>query len=150
MKNLLMIAIVLFSITLTAQHKDGEGNNPRHHMGEKIKDLTPEHAAELRSKKMTLALDLNETQQKAVRDLELELAKKRKAKLENLKDRKELSSEELFKIKAEALDDKIAAKNKMKSILTQEQFEKWEKTANHKNKRRSRKAVNKTHRKNNR
>jgi hypothetical protein len=99
---------------------------------ETMKDLTPDEIATLRTKKMTLHLDLNEAQQNKIQALFLEEAKLRKAKMEDRKAIKENSEtktftkEDKFKMMNERLDHQIEMKQKMKSILNAEQFEKWE------------------------
>ena len=76
---------------------------------------------------MALHLDLSEAQQKEVQKILLE----REEKFENLRNEKnkerELSKEELFERKSDMLDDQIAMKQQMKSILTEAQFAKFEK-----------------------
>ncbi len=135
MKNVLLIALMLCSIAITAQDSKGDRTESRKEMRQKMKDLTPEQVASLKTKKMTLQLDLTETQQAKVEELQLEIAKKRKEHFENRKDRKELTSDELFEKRSEMLDGKIALKAKMKSILTEEQYQKWEKGLRGKHKR---------------
>lgn len=101
------------------------------------KNLTPEQHATLSTKKMVLALDLNESQQTKIYNLNLENAKNRKAKMEEFKklresgETKKLSSEDRYNRESAMLDQKIAQKEKMKAILSKEQFEKWEKMKHH-------------------
>ena len=83
---------------------------------------------------MTLALDLNNSQQDKIYALNLKTAKERKAKMEDRKkemkkrDSKspELSSDEKYKRANERLDKQIALKKELSSILTKEQLEKLE------------------------
>ena len=101
---------------------------------EMMKDLTPEQMATLKTKKMTLALDLSESQQKKIYNLSLKGAKDRKAKMEARKEtmknnngkRPELSSDEKYKRANERLDQQIAMKKELSTILTKEQLEKME------------------------
>lgn len=137
MKRFIIIAIALISIQGIAQERRGE-----HRKGDRgqrtqiLKDLTPEEATTLQTKKMTLRLDLSEAQQKEIYKLHLANAKERKAKMEAFKKdgkgRKELSKEQRYKMMNERLDKQIAMKKKMKSILTDEQYEKYEKGQKHK------------------
>lgn len=98
-----------------------------------MKDVTPEQMATLQTKKLTLALDLNASQQKAVKELHLENAKLRKEKTENIRaekaadERAKPSPEEHFAMQNERLDRMIVTKDKMKQILSPEQYEKWQK-----------------------
>lgn len=115
----------MFAIaSLTAMAQEGPDRGPR----DGKEKLTPEQMATLQTKKMTLALDLNSTQQKQVQELHLENAKLRKEKMEAMKEKsRELSSEERFTRQNDRLDHMIAQKEKMKKILNEEQYAKWEK-----------------------
>ena len=103
----------------------------RGHRGD-FKNMSAEQMATLQTKKMTLDLDLTEAQQSKIQALNLENAKKRKAKMEARKDqesngeKRTLTSEERYAMKNERLDAAIAHKAELKKILTDEQFEKWE------------------------
>lgn len=130
----MIIAIALISIQGIAQERKGEhrkGGRGGH--AEILKALTPEEAATLQTKKMTLHLDLTEAQQKEIYELNLENAKERKAKAEELKklraNDEKPSKEDRFKMMNERLDKQIAMKKKMKSILSEEQFKKFERGA---------------------
>ncbi len=115
-------------VGMTALAQKGE-----RHQRSAMHDMTPEEMATLQTKKMTLALDLTDAQQKQMQALNLENAKKRKAAMEERKARKEKgdakkpSSQERYAMKTERLDNMIAHKAEMKEILSQEQYEKWEK-----------------------
>lgn len=134
MKKTLVLVMLLAGATVMAQ----EGR--KNHQREAMKDLTPEQIATLHTKKMTLALDLSDTQQKQVQALNLENAKLRKAKMEERKARKESgdskkpTSEERYELQLERLDNQIAHKAEIKAILSPEQYEKWEKLHFHKRK----------------
>lgn len=140
MKKLVLIAIALVTINATAQEhrkelrsKEHKMENERGDRKEMLKDLTPEEVATLQTKKMTLHLDLTSAQQTKIQALNLEQAKLRKEKMEarekmiENKDSRP-SKEDRFKMMNEKLDNQIAVKQKLKSILTTEQFEKWEQT----------------------
>ena len=73
---------------------------------------------------MTLHLDLNESQQSEVYSLNLKSAEARKAFMKARKDKKE----ERLKMANTKLDYQIATKRKMKEILNESQYAKWEKT----------------------
>lgn len=132
MKRLIVIALALVSIQGFAQEERKERPN-REERAQGMSDLTPEEAANLRTKKMTLHLDLNEAQQKEIYDLNLENATKRKEMMDTFKAKRESgnmekpSKEQRLTMKNAKLDHQIAMKTKMKTILNKEQFEKWEK-----------------------
>ncbi|WP_424002379.1 hypothetical protein [Maribacter sp. IgM3_T14_3] len=131
MKKILMAILVVATISATAQdqNKGKRGD---------MKDLSPDQVASLQTKKMTLALDLNESQQAKVKTILTKDATARKAKMEERKASKDegkkiMTSEEKYTKQNERLDYQIARKEEMKSILTADQFEKWEKM-NHRKK----------------
>ncbi len=136
MKKVVVAALLLFGAIGMAQERGGKKH--RAHM----KDLTAEQMATLHTKKMTLALDLTEDQQSKVQVLNLENAQFKKAKIEEREARKEdddrekPSTEERYAMANERLDRQIAQKAKMKEILSEEQYTKWEKLAFHKAKHR--------------
>ncbi len=127
MNKLIAIALFMIGTTVLAQEKSERGRRGHMH------DMTPEQVATLQTKKMTLALDLSEAQQKQMQALNLENAKARKAKMEERKaakedgERKKPTSEERFSMQNKRLDARLAQKEKMKEILSDEQMEKWEK-----------------------
>ena len=126
MKKFLLIVLVLLSIQAIAQKP--QNNMPNHR--NKMMDISAEDMATLQTKKMTLHLDLDEKQQKAIYNINLENAKERKTHMEARKSQKESgeipSKEDRVKMASDRLDKKIAIKAKMKSILNPEQFAKWE------------------------
>jgi len=125
MKNVLIICIALLGFNAIAQKKDTSKREARSEMKQ---NLTAEQKAELKSKKMTLALDLSEKQQKEVNQLFLKEAKEREALKKDGENRKELSETERFERKTQMMDKLIAHKKEMKSILNQTQYTKWEKS----------------------
>ncbi|WP_281541082.1 hypothetical protein [Maribacter aestuarii] len=125
MKKLVMIAFLLSGMMAMAQKE--ETKDRRHSMN----DLSPEQIATLQTKKMTLALDLNEAQQAKMKSLFASNAAERKTKMEAHKARKEsgekMTSEERYSIQNERLDHQIALKKEMKALLNDDQYAKWEK-----------------------
>jgi hypothetical protein len=73
---------------------------------------------------------LNTSQQKEIKALLLEQAKKRETKMAEMKANKDkgekLTKDERFEMKNKMLDEQIAMKAKMKSILNETQMKKWE------------------------
>jgi periplasmic protein CpxP/Spy len=132
MKKLIIIAIALVSLQGIAQgqKKDRPNNQER---TQRMDNLTPDEAANLQTKKMTLHLDLNDKQQKEIYKLNLENATKRqemKAAYKAKKDSGEMqkpSKEQRLAMQNAKLDHQIAMKAKMKTILNADQFSKWEK-----------------------
>lgn len=133
MKRLIVIAIALICIQGFAQEERKERSN-RHERAQRMDDLTPEEAATLQTKKMTLQFDLNEKQQKDIYKMNVENATKRKEMMATFKAKKESGSdekpskEERLKMTNAKLDHQIAMKAKMKTILNTEQYIKWDKS----------------------
>ncbi|MDX1772481.1 hypothetical protein [Oceanihabitans sediminis] len=137
MKKLIIVTLAFVSIQLSAQERKAMKA-----------DVSAEEFAQLQTKKMVLALDLTEEQQKEISKIHLENAKVRKAEMETRKLRKNAeekpTKEEILKRKNNRLDAQIATKQKLKSILSAEQYEKWEKLQSEKrNKAGKRKMISK-------
>jgi hypothetical protein len=135
MRNTLFICSLLICFTAFAQHPE-KGRQRQGKPNVERPDYSPEQIAELKTKKLTLMLDLSEAQQKKISQLELEAAKSRKSMMEGRERGEKPSNEERFNKQSEMLDRQIAHKKSMKSILNKEQFEKWEKSVTAKGKRR--------------
>jgi len=107
-----------------------------------FKDMSVEQMATLKTKKMALELDLSDAQQSEIQALNLEMAKTRKAKMEERKaaktsgERKEPTSDERYAMKVARLDNAIAHKAELQKVLSKEQFEKWERLHQRSKKRR--------------
>lgn len=143
MKNLIMIVVLLFGFAVVAQNPKMEKRQNKKEMHQKMKDMTPEQVAALRTKQMTLQLDLTEAQQIQIEKLELERAKNRKTRFESKKERAELTADEMAAKKMAMLDEQIEMKKQMKSILTEAQFQKWEKSVQNKRGHKKRKHADK-------
>lgn len=132
MKKIFLIALAFVTIQVSAQNQ-GERK------GDRMNDFTPEEMAQLQTKKMTLALDLTDAQQKQVEKLQLENAKERQALRETRQLKKKdgtgkPNKEERLAMMNERLDKQIEMKEKMKQILNEDQFEKWKKMQGRKGK----------------
>jgi hypothetical protein len=132
MKKLIIIALAFIGLQATAQNKEGGPRN--HDRGEKMMNLTAEEMATLQTKKMILSLDLDQGQQDKIYKINLENATLRKTMMEERKANKEAdkaekpTKEERLAKMNEMLDHKIEVKAKMKKILNDEQYAKWEKS----------------------
>lgn len=126
-----MLALALVTSSTFAQKPEHRDQGKHHNQKELMKDLTAEEIAQLKTKRMTLQLDLTETQQSKMLALNLDLAKVHKARMaereKNKDDKKSKpSKEERLEKMNEKLDQQIATKKRIKSILNEQQFEKWE------------------------
>ena len=126
MKNVPIVIMLLCSISLFAQRPGHGKMDKQNPLMEKMESFTPEQRADLESKRLTLSLDLNENQQQAIKNLSIEKTSKRKAERLDPDALKKLTSEELYQFQATKLDNQIAFKAEMKSILSKDQFAKWE------------------------
>ena len=145
MKHIVYALAILFTLNIAAQ--EGTDQTDRHERKEMrkgkatkfMKDLSPEQIAELQTKKLTLALDLSKNQQQQFLALYTATAKIRKQKMEARKAKTEKkekpTSEEKYAMMNERLDAKIAYKQKVKQILSEDQYERWEKMKARKGKR---------------
>ena len=115
MKNLLLTALLASGVLLQAQ----SGDRARNH------DLSAEQLATLKTKKLTLALDLSEAQQTEIQTL---IEDKARLRIENKEDheKKPLSPEEKYNRQIARLDKAIEHKAQMKDILSEAQYAKWE------------------------
>jgi len=114
MKKVVFALIVLIAFNVQAQNEHTQNRSK----------LSPEQMAIMKTKEMTLKLELNDTQQKKL----LALNKKNIGKFKKMKgERKELTPDERFEMKNKMLDRKIEIQREMKNILTDEQFAKWKK-----------------------
>ena len=124
MKKVASILILVFAFTLTtnAQKRDRKYRKS---------NLTVEQKTTLAVKKMTLALDLTESQQKQMKPLIANQISDRMAMMDKMKTMKESgkkpTDEEKYAFANAHLDKKIAEKAKVKQILNEEQFAKFEK-----------------------
>lgn len=134
MKNVVIAVLMLVGVSGLAQEKERAQKRNRDRV-----ELTPEQRNELRLKEMTLKLDLNASQQKEVAKIISEQQAKRTAAREEMKARQDknakLSADEVYARKNKMLDEQIAMKEKMKKVLNESQFEKWEKMNEHKQER---------------
>jgi len=134
MKKLIVIAIAFISLQGIAQERQREHRKEnRKERSQTLKDLTPEQAAIIRTKKMALHLDLSEAQQKEIYKMNLANAKERQAKMKTIRKTRESgekpSKDNRYDMMNNRLDQQMAQKKQLKSILTEEQFEKLEKSS---------------------
>jgi len=130
MKKIFLVAIAFISLQAIAQETPKK--KPQGDKANKMMSLSPEEMATLQTKKMTLHLNLTPSQQEEIHQLNLENANKRKAMMEARKAKKESgeqskpTADQRYAMANKKLDHQIAMKAKMKSILNEAQFEKWE------------------------
>jgi hypothetical protein len=142
MKTLVVIAVALFTINGIAQEKRTNQINQKGR-SELMKQMTPNDIADLKTKRLTLKLDLNDEQQKKVHRLILNKAKanenfRKEHKEANLENKEKFTKDEFVKIEKRKLDQQIKMKREMKALLTPEQYAKFEKMKprHHKNRER--------------
>lgn len=120
MRKLILAIALVVGLTTFAQEKKGDGKAR----------MTPEQQVEVVLKKMTSELSLDAKQQDAVKAILVEQSKKREAKKEEFKTRKEKgqkpTDEEIAEMKKNRIDEELAMKNKMKKVLSEDQYKKWD------------------------
>ncbi|NER14936.1 DUF4890 domain-containing protein [Leptobacterium flavescens] len=133
-----LLLVMCFALPVMAQEekqerrerKERTERKGREHRRAYLKDLSPEEIATLQTKRMAIALDLNENQKDQLLKLNTELATKRKQKAEALRAKKEkgeeLSKDERYALANERLDAQYEVQQRMKQILNAEQYEKWQ------------------------
>lgn len=127
MKQLILLAVAFITMQVTAQKE-----NKKHHDKRIYEQFDAKDIAQIKTKKLTLRLDLNQSQQQKVQAIFFEEAKKRKSKMAERKAKK--SNGEIIKPTKEQrldrmnkmLDRKIELKSKMKGILNSDQYARWQ------------------------
>ncbi len=118
MKKIAIIALLIGSFTVNAQDKEIKSK--------RVSKFTIEQRAEIHTKRLVLALDLDENQKQKIYDISLRKVKEADALRNNKEKRSELTDKERFDKKNQMLDKQIAYKKEMKEILNKEQYEKFE------------------------
>ena len=122
MKNIAPILVFVFAFTF--------GTQAQKKRDYKSAKLTIEQQTSLKVKQMTLAFNLSDEQQKRVQPLLLAAMTNKKAlmekKKEARKEKKRPTSDEIYAMKSQLLDNQIAMKRSMKSILDPTQFQRFE------------------------
>ncbi|WP_339889536.1 DUF4890 domain-containing protein [uncultured Flavobacterium sp.] len=128
MKKLFVLVLLVVGLTTFAQEKGKRGEG---------KEMSPEQRTEMQVKKLTKDLDLNEKQQKEVKELLNTQKEDRSEMMEKRKEMKETAEkatkEQRAEMKAKMDKKKEAIDAKMKSILTDDQYKKWEATKEDRN-----------------
>mgnify|MGYP006093014079 CR=1 FL=1 len=128
MKKLILLSSLVLSSVTFAQEK----SNPRQQHGRMVKpkmmkEISAEQIATLKTKQMTLDLDLTESQQKKIHALNLKSAQKTKSlKFNDSNAKVKMTSDQKYEKMNANLDQKIKIKKDIKSILTKDQYLKWE------------------------
>lgn len=121
MKYLFSLLFIGMTLVSFAQNNMGQMKGMR--------DFTPEQNAVLQTKKMTLALDLNSSQQKQILEINKKRSIERNQKMETrramMSGDKRLTSDERFEIMNKMLDYQLVYQSQMKSILKSDQYTQW-------------------------
>lgn len=118
-----LMILAVTAIGFAQQQHKGELKKGMH---SKMEKFTPEQMGEMRAKRLTLALDLSDKQQKELTKLFTENASEMKKNMEAKKADKEAGKEmNHYAMMNNHLDAQIATNRKIKSILTEAQFDKY-------------------------
>ena len=119
MKKLFVLALLLVGTSTFAQERMGENNDK----------LTPEQRVNLQVKKLTKELNLSDKQAQELKEIvvkEIEQREGRKAEIQARKaEKKKMASDEMDARKMKFEEKKMQTEERMKKILTPEQFSKW-------------------------
>ena len=117
MKKLILIVLATLTIQIANAQKKQKNN------------FTTEQKAWIQTKKLTLALDLTDSQEKKIFPLEMQIIsnKEMRKKVRENPETKNLTPDDKYNKIIKNLNDRIAIKRQLKQILDSEQFEKWEK-----------------------
>lgn len=130
MKNVMMTVLILVGSIGFSQEK----HEPRHKRENRV-ELTAEQRNDLRLKQMTLKLDLTAAQQKEMAKIIADQETKRAEAMSEMKEahdkKTKPTADEMYAMKSKRLDAQIENRAKMKKILNEEQFAKWEKMDSH-------------------
>jgi hypothetical protein len=122
MKNIASILTLMFLFTFTVQAQKKRGYKQQ---------LTINQQTSLKVKQMTLVLDLSDKQQQRVTPLLRTAIAFRHSAMEKRKEAREQkkrpTSDEVYAIKMQLLDNKISLKRSMQEILNTTQFETFKK-----------------------
>ncbi|MDB4048495.1 hypothetical protein N9494_04415 [Polaribacter sp.] len=122
MKNIASILVLIFVFTFTIQAQKKRGYKQQ---------LTINQQTSLKVKQMTLVLDLSDKQQQQVTPLLRAEIAFRQAAMEKRKEarveKRRPTSDEIYLIKSQLLDNKITMKRSMKDILNTTQFKTFQK-----------------------
>ncbi|WP_051590658.1 Spy/CpxP family protein refolding chaperone [Flavobacterium daejeonense] len=119
MKKLIIAALLVVSVSTFAQEKQ-----ERSQRGD-MRNMTPEQRAERRVERMTKDLNLDAKQQEQLKQMYANEAKEREAMMADMKNKKDKSKEKAGDQRKGMQDRMKASEEKMKTILTPEQFTKW-------------------------
>lgn len=134
MKKVLIIIALLAGFTSVAQW--GERHSQERMS---LKDLTPEQRATLSSKRLAMALDLSDAQQRQVKELHLQRTMERNSRMEEGRktgeaSRTMASPDERFERLNARLDQQLAYRASLKKILTEAQYTTWDEMRKHRGK----------------
>jgi len=122
MKKVITLLVLVFAFTFSTQ-----GQNKK---AKRASKLTIEQQTTLAVKKMTLALDLSEKQQNDIKPILMAKITERKMAIKKRKAAKKAkerpSADEIYEMKMKQLDGLILIKSKMKNILDEKQYERFE------------------------
>ena len=127
-----IIALVLLGSFSAVQAQGHQAMKKMKAQRQMLSELAPEERATLKTKKMTLALDLTAKQQRGVQALNEEEACWKQEMMENRKEARESSetrssAEERYKRQNQVLDQQIAYQQQLRELLDEDQYLRWKK-----------------------
>lgn len=125
MNKLFIVALLVVGLTNLAQERKARPEKAR------MEQMTSEQRNQLHLKKMALDLDLSVSQKREMSKIIAEQSATRDARMAERKAnrnsvKKQLIANERFAKKNQMLDEQIVMKERMKKILSADQYKKWE------------------------
>ncbi len=125
MKKVFLATLLVVSLTTFAQEEKKIGSKRA-----EMEKMTPEQRGELRLKRVSAILNLNEKQQKEIAPILAEQQQKREKAIADFKAMKEKGTKPTAEERAvrakQREDDQKAMTDKLQKILTPDQMKKWE------------------------
>jgi len=126
-----VFSIILFGFTVLTMAQNGPSNKGNH------SQMTPEQNAIIQTKKLTLALDLNQIQQNKILELNKKMAINRDQMRTKNKEAKQnnssMTSDEKFEMQNKMLDAQLKHQTEIKKILNEKQYTDWKQMQKRKN-----------------
>ncbi|GGD86877.1 hypothetical protein [Planktosalinus lacus] len=122
MKKLLIIALVLATTAGFSQDRERK-QEMQQKMKQEKQDFTPQQRADLKTKRLALHLDLTAAQQEEIKKLHLEMANERAEK--SAKFQKNSEQTGYYQKTNARLEMRKDYQDKMKTILTESQYNAW-------------------------
>ncbi len=125
MKNILLPLVLLLAIATTQAQRNNDRQENRREIAA---NMDPAAIASIQAKKMTLALDLTDKQEREITEILVANKSNRDQKITR-EQYQAMSAADKLAVKEKKMDAQIATKRAFKEILNDDQYERFEKMA---------------------